>query len=181
MGDIMALEQNAKDALAALADIEPGILDQRAENGDTILIEKITYSKEMVLPKLKGGWALSYCGRFSDGYQGVIYLIPDHKWTRGIWNKGQVRNAIKQGLSEEQAQRWIDCSLRYKHRLLSRVIDLINDAEKRKGYAAYRPDFTQDEYQQWSARSGISDRLSPSLRTTLIKLYTVVTEKTLDE
>ncbi len=171
----MSANQNAKEALAALAEISPDELDKRGAEGDTVLIESFIFDPEIKMPTLKGGWAAAYCGRFMPGIEGQVYLVPIHKWTRGVWEKGQIKNGINSGLSEEDAIKWINSKIRYKHRLLDKLVELIADEEKRKGYSLYNRNFTQDEYQQWSARTGISDRLSPTLRTNLIRLYVEVT------
>lgn len=171
----MSTAQNATDALAALAEITCDELDRRGEAGETILLQPYIFDSKIKLPKLQGGWAAAYCGRFMEGIEGAIYLVPIHKWTRTLWEKGQIKNGVKAGLSEQHAIAWINSKIRYKHRLLERLVELINDADKRVGYSHYNRNFTNDEYQQWSARSGISDKLSPVLRSNLIRLYVEVT------
>lgn len=168
-------EQNATEALAKLAEITADELDKRGENGDTVLIEEIAFSNTLTMPKLQGGWGASFCGRFEEGCLGSVFLVPLHTYTRGMWEKGQIKNAIEAGLSPEHATNWIRSKAKYKHRLLQRLVNLISDSEKQAGYAAYQRSFTTEEYQRWSARTGITDRLSPSLRMALIRLFEEVT------
>ena len=155
--------------------IAPDDLDARAIRGDTLMIETFPYVPSMTMPALHGGWAVSYTGKKKPDSVGSIYLIPRHPWTRSRWEIGQKKKAEEKGLTETQAGIWVKSRVRYKHRLLERLCEMINDIELCEGYSKYKRDFTNDEYQCWSARTGIRDGLSPAMRGALIKLFGEVT------
>ncbi len=175
-----------------LAQLTVDELNTLGEQGETVLITDISNDVRHELPLLPGGWATRYVGATEDGATGKLVLIPTCRYTQQLWNDGQIKLAMRAGLSRTQAQAWFSADIRNKHELLP-LLDTVlncheddlyhtyghrNRGEVVRGYLDYRFEFTKPEYLQWRARTQITEPRHPRRLVDFANLLRIMIQDT---
>lgn len=143
-------------ALDLLAKYTPDELDERGQSGGFRLITDVLWRSDMVIPELPGGWMAIYAGRAEPGAVGSIFLMPNTPWTRKLWNQGQYKVLLSDGMTEDQALLFMVSKERHKTRAIRHVIYLLRkhvDECSRRVTLSPRYGFTgRDDLDRWCSR-----------------------------
>ena len=112
-------------AVDLLAKYSPDELDERGQSGGFRLITDVLWRSDMTIPELPGGWMAIYAGRQEPGATGIIYLMPNTPWTRKLWNQGQFKVLLNDGMTKQEALLFMVSKERHKTLAIRHVIHLL--------------------------------------------------------
>jgi len=141
-------------------------LDEMAKEGNTVLIETITFDESLNFPELPGSWKMAYVGARTKGSHGTLVLLPDAKWTRKLWTEGQIKIGMAAGLTEAQASIWANTKIAHRHDLLPKLVEVLNNQDLLTKYLSY----DSKNVDKWMARTKIKDGLNPYRRKSLVAM-----------
>lgn len=156
-----------------LAKYSPDELDERGTNGGFRLITDVVWSADLTIPDLPGGWRAIYAGREEPGAVGSIFLMPNTPWTRKLWNHGQHKVLMDDGMTSDQALRFMVSKERHKTRAIRNIVYLIRrsdiTADELCNRAAHG--FTnKDDFDRWCSRYLPSGAYSMERVTTILNV-----------
>ena len=136
-------------------------LDELAGNGETVLGDYYFTAEEFIAPTLKGGWSCRYVGGKKPGNKGSLVLMPETDWARKIWTAGQINMATRNGLTREQAEKWLASRAKSKHALIKTLARIAskNDPDEIASLLSYDETLQGDALLKWKSRSGITENL----------------------
>lgn len=131
-------------------------LDERGQNGGFRLITDVLWRADLTIPELPGGWMAIYAGRQEKGATGSIFLMPNTPWTRKLWNQGQFKVLLDDGMNEHEAMLFMVSKERHKTRAIKNIIHLLRrHPEECRKRTLLTPRFgfgTRDDFDRWCSR-----------------------------
>jgi len=154
-----------------LAKYSPDELDERGKNGGFRLITDVAWNADLSIPDLPGGWRSIYAGREEPGAVGSIFLMPNTPWTRKLWNHGQHKVLMDDGMTSDQALRFMVSKERHKTRAIRNIVYLIkrNSADELCNRAT-QGFSSKDDFDRWCSRYLPSGAYSMERVTTILNV-----------
>lgn len=124
-------------------------------------------------------WSATWVNTQGMGNHGVAYAVPVSREAKQLVRKHTVTRWVEKGLTMRQAQKLYSAPVRYKHELVARVAECVNDEgiiEAFKTFPGVGPDSHNPWYRRWeSLVAKPLDGLSWWRRDALIEAVLIIT------
>ena len=146
-------------------------LESYIESGTFIVAKDVVDLGKFEPLKLWLDWKIVSTSSGNGTYPVTLYLIPIGKRARTVWLIGQKNYALKHGLPEEIATRWVESRVKQKHALIDLVKSAVTNEHVRNMYLNFKEGMTYNERGAWVIELGYADNYSDSYRTYICTLF----------
>ena len=139
-------------------------LNNHVANGLICVHNHIIGLSELKEIDLAGGWRILFTRFRGANYPRIAYLTGTTVKTIKLWQDGQVKLRVREGMSEEQALRWLGIRDCMRFDCLEHLYGALKDKRLLNAYLEIHPKMTSKQVVDWKRKHNIYDQMTAHYR-----------------